>query len=107
VVPRPGTLTAISAFFSVTAAVTLGAAVTIRAEIWRASATSNTFTPTGAAVNLLPSLGPIVTIGDVATGTAPAALSVAAGEKLLMVFSINNSLISTVTGFASAGINIS
>ncbi|MFK9092214.1 exosporium glycoprotein BclB-related protein [Bacillus salipaludis] len=108
VAPRAGTLSSISAFFSVTAGVTISTPVTIRAEIWRAPATSNSFSATGFAVNLLPTLGPIVNIGDVANNNAAAALSVATGDKLLMVFSINTAVtvLTTITGFASAGIVI-
>ncbi|MFJ7747903.1 exosporium glycoprotein BclB-related protein, partial [Peribacillus sp. NPDC097295] len=106
VAPRAGTITSISGFFSATATVTLGAAVTIRAQIYTAPAASTTFTPTGAFVDLAPTLGPIISIGEVASGTSAVAVPVAAGDKILMVFSINNTLISTVAGFASAGISI-
>jgi BclB C-terminal domain-containing protein len=110
VVPRAGTVTSISAFFSATVGVTLGAAGTVRAELWRAPAASNTFTPTGVFVDLAPAFGPIVAVGATATGTATAALPVVAGDKLLLVFSLTapgSTAISTLTGFASAGVGIS
>ncbi|WP_374718803.1 exosporium glycoprotein BclB-related protein [Parageobacillus toebii] len=110
VVPRTGTVTSISAFFSATVGVTLGAAGTVRAELWIAPALSNTFTPTGVFVDLAPAFGPVVAIGATAAGTAAAALPVAAGDKLLLVFSLTapgSTAISTLTGFASAGVGIS
>jgi BclB C-terminal domain-containing protein len=109
VVPRAGTVTSISAFFSATVGVTLGAAETVRAELWSAPATSNTFTPTGVFVDLVPAFGPVVSVGNTAAGTAAAALPVAAGDKLLLVvsFAPGGTAISTLTGFASAGVGIS
>ncbi|MGE7186615.1 exosporium glycoprotein BclB-related protein [Peribacillus sp. NPDC006672] len=108
VAPRAGTVSSISAFFSATAAVALGSAVTIRAEVWTAAAASNTFTPSGAFVLLTPALGPGITIGETANNTASTGLGVAAGDKLLLVFSIETavSVLTTVEGFASAGITI-
>jgi BclB C-terminal domain-containing protein len=110
VVPRDGTITSISAFFSATVGVTLGAAGTVRAELWIAPAASNTFSPTGVAVNLAPAFGPVVAVGATAFGTAAAAFPVATGDKLLLVFSLTapgSTAISTLTGFASAGVAIS
>ncbi|MCU6793768.1 hypothetical protein OB236_16810 [Paenibacillus sp. WQ 127069] len=108
VAPRTGTVTSISAFFSVTLAVALGTAVTIRAEIYTALAASNTFSPSGAFVLLTPAIGPIIAVGATASGTAVAGLPVAAGEKLLLVFSIDTAVavLTTVEGFGSAGISI-
>ncbi|BDG36257.1 exosporium glycoprotein BclB-related protein [Saccharococcus caldoxylosilyticus] len=114
VVPRAGTITSIAAFFSATVGITLAAAGTVRAELWIAPATSNTFTPTGVFVNLVPDFGPVVTVGNTAAGTATASFPVAAGDKLLMVFSLNPTTtppgptnIGVLTGFASAGVAIS
>jgi BclB C-terminal domain-containing protein len=114
VVPRAGTITSISAFFSATVGVTLAAAGTVRAELWIASALSNTFSPTGVAVDLAPNFGPGVVAGATAAGTAAAAFPVAAGDKLLMVFSLNPTTtppgptnIGVLTGLASAGVAIS
>ncbi|GAJ41851.1 exosporium glycoprotein BclB-related protein [Saccharococcus caldoxylosilyticus] len=112
VVPRTGTVTSISAFFSATVGITLAAAGTVRAELWRASALSNTFTPTGVFVDLAPAFGPVVTVGNTAANTASASLPVAAGDKLLLVFSLRTSgptpiNIGALTGFASAGVGIS
>jgi BclB C-terminal domain-containing protein len=112
VVPRAGTVTSISAFFSATVGVTLAAAGTVRAELWRASALSNTFAPTGVFVDLAPAFGPVVSVGNTAANTAAASLPVAAGDKLLLVFSLRTSgptliNIGVLTGFASAGVGIS
>ncbi|WP_394295492.1 exosporium glycoprotein BclB-related protein [Halalkalibacterium ligniniphilum] len=108
VVPRDGTVSSISAFFSTTVAATIGTPVTIRAELYRAPAASNTFSPSGAFVLLSPALGPIINLLDVSSGTASTTLQVATGEKLLLVFSIDTdvSVLTTVVGFASAGIAI-
>ncbi|WMX58937.1 exosporium glycoprotein BclB-related protein [Peribacillus sp. R9-11] len=108
VAPRAGTVSSISAFFSTTVAVTIGTPVTIRAEIYTAPAASNTFSPSGAFVLLTPALGPVISIGNTASGTAATALGVTAGEKLLLVFSIDTavSVLTAVEGFASAGITI-
>jgi hypothetical protein len=88
----------------------LTAAGTVRAELWSASAGSNTFTPTGVFVLLAPPFGPgVVVPGTSAFNTAAAALPVAAGDKLLMVFSLDTTatVLDTLTGFSSAGVAIS
>ncbi|WP_129731999.1 exosporium glycoprotein BclB-related protein [Ectobacillus funiculus] len=110
VVPRAGTVTSIGAFFSTTVTVRLAAAVTISAQLYLAAPNSSIFSPVGAPVLLTPSLGPIIGIGENRNAVAPAAIPVSPGDKLLMVFSIDPiglNLVSTVTGFASAGITIS
>lgn len=106
-VPRAGTITSISATFSATLAVDLLGTVTVRAQIYRAVAGSNIFSPTTAFVDLAPSLSTIA-LGTIAFGTANVApVPVAAGDRLLMVFSITSSgIVASVTGNASAGINI-
>ncbi|MCM3677336.1 spore surface glycoprotein BclB [Peribacillus simplex] len=112
VVPRAGTVTSISGFFSSTAGlITTPSPVTVRAELWRSTTpASSTFTPTGAFVNLAPTYAGGVGPGINAIGTAPQGLPVSAGDKLLMVFSIvgsaATSVIDSLTGFASAGVEI-
>jgi len=107
-VPRPGSITAISASFTTTAALTVGETATVNAQIYRAPAGSNIFTPTGASVNLAPPLGGLV-IGTTifgASSTFPP-VSVAVGDRLLMVYSLSGStLAATAIGTASAGITI-
>jgi BclB C-terminal domain-containing protein len=112
VVPRAGTITSISGFFSSTVGLIASTSpVTVRAELWRSTTpASSTFNPTGAFVNLAPTYGPgIVGAGINAIGTAPQGLPVSAGDKLLMVFSIVGStatIADALTGFASAGVAI-
>jgi BclB C-terminal domain-containing protein len=110
VVPRPGNITAISASFSVLAALAiLGTTITVNAQIYRAPAGSTLFTPTGVSVNLSPLTGPL-TVGQTVFGSASVPpVPVAVGDKLLMVFSATAAgitLVNSVTGSASAGITI-
>ncbi|MFJ8518498.1 exosporium glycoprotein BclB-related protein [Lysinibacillus xylanilyticus] len=106
-VPRDGTITSISASLSATVAVTLTGTATVRAQIYRAVAGSNVFSPTTAFVDLAPALSTIA-VGTITFGTRNVTpVPVAAGDRLLMVFSITSSgIVATVTGNASAGINI-
>ncbi|MFJ6209481.1 exosporium glycoprotein BclB-related protein [Lysinibacillus sp. NPDC092081] len=106
-VPRAGTITSISASLSATVALTLTGTATVRAQIYRAVAGSNVFSPTTAFVDLAPALSTIA-IGTITSGTANVApVPVAAGDRLLMVFSVTSSgIVTTITGNASAGINI-
>lgn len=106
-VPRAGTITSISASLSATVAVTLTGSATVRAQIYRAVAGSNVFSPTTAFVDLAPALSTIA-VGTITSGTANVTpVPVAAGDRLLMVFSVTTSgVVATITGNASAGINI-
>ncbi|HWI49159.1 MAG TPA: exosporium glycoprotein BclB-related protein [Rummeliibacillus sp.] len=106
-VPRAGNITSISASLSATVAVTLTGSATVRAQIYRAVAGSNVFSPTTAFVDLTPALSTIA-VGTITSGTANVApVPVAAGDRLLMVFSVTTSVgVATITGNASAGINI-
>jgi len=111
VVPRNGTITSMSGFFSNTVALALvGSSVTVTATLYKASAGSNSFTATGASVTLAPAITGVVSIGATANGTnASLNVPVTAGERLLMVYSATASgitLVNTVTGFASAGVSI-
>lgn len=109
-VPRTGNITAISATFTETLGVTVVGNATIRAQVYRAPAGSNTFTATGAAVNLTPAVTGVVSVGTVYQGTATANVPVSAGDRLVMVFSVSGTgitAITTLTGAASAGITIS
>ncbi|WP_342505676.1 exosporium glycoprotein BclB-related protein [Sporosarcina sp. FSL K6-2383] len=108
-VPRAGTVTAISAAFTVTAAATLLGTTTVTAQIYRAPAGSTLFTATDVAVNLAPDVG-LVAVGGIVEGTSSnfPPLSVNAGDRLLMVFSTTTTglLGGVITGTASAGITI-
>ncbi|WP_285398443.1 exosporium glycoprotein BclB-related protein [Lysinibacillus sp. fls2-241-R2A-57] len=106
-VPRAGTITSISATLSVTLAAALTGTATVRAQIYRAPAGSNLFSPTDAFVDLAPALTSLV-VGAITFGTRNVTpVPVAAGDRLLMVFSVTTSgAAALVTGNASAGINI-
>lgn len=111
-VPRDGNMTALSASFTETLGITVLGTATINARIYRAPAGSNVFTATDATVNLTPMTGPI-TAGTTVSGSASfPAIPVAAGDRLVMVFSVTASgaglptLVNTVTGAASAGLYI-
>lgn len=107
VVPRDGTITDISGFFSVALGATLLSAPTIRVRVLRSqSATSNIFTEI-SSFNLSPTLNPILTIGQTCTGSESVNIPVSQGDRLLVVFGTTASLAVAVTGYASAGIAIS
>ncbi|MER1986813.1 MAG: exosporium glycoprotein BclB-related protein [Solibacillus sp.] len=109
-VPRNGRITAISATFTPTAdlAAFTGTGV-ITAQIYRAPAGSSTFTATNAFVNLTPTITGPVTSGTLFSGTADMVnVPVAAGDRLVMVFSLAGGTdATTLTGAATAGITIS
>lgn len=112
-VPRAGNITAISASYTVTTPVTVpaGATAVVRAQIYRAPAGSNVFTATGAYVDLTPVLTGTVDTGTTLQGTADiSSVPVAAGDRLVMVFTVSGTGITTaltVAGAATAGITIS
>lgn len=113
-VPRAGTITSISAYFSVTAALSLlTSSVTVNAQLFRsATPATNTFTAiAGTNVALTPSLTGIISIGAIARGLISGlSIPVTAGDRLLMVFSVTGTgltVATTVAGYASAGITIS
>lgn len=112
-VPRNGIITAISAFFSTTAALSLaGSTVTVTAQLYRSATPNNIFSPIpGAVVTLSPPLTGTISIGNLSSGiTTGLNIPVTAQTRLLMVFSASASgvsLINTVVGYASAGIAIS
>lgn len=106
VVPRPGTITSISATFSITVALTAGTG-NVRAQIYQAPAGSDTFSPTTAFVDLTPQVTPLLTVGTTLTGSVAASVPVSTGDRLLMVFSLEGfTVLAAVTGTASAGIAI-
>ncbi|NYF26361.1 exosporium glycoprotein BclB-related protein [Sporosarcina sp. JAI121] len=109
-VPRTGSVTAISASYTLTAALSVPAeTATVTAQIYRAPAGSNVFTPTAARVDLAPPLTGLLTIGTTLFGASSsfAPVSVSVGDRLLMVYSISGTtLATTAIGTASAGITI-
>jgi len=113
-VPRDGTITAISGFFSNTASLlALGTIVTISVQVYQ-SLDGNIFTPLeGAMLNLSPTLsgaGPIA-LGTVSFGTITGLnIPVVENSRLLLVFqAVSNGgpdVVSITQGYASAGISI-
>ncbi len=105
--PRDGTITSISGFFSTTTPLLLSGPATITAQLYE-SATPNLFLPIlGAAVVLSPPL-----TGSLPTGTTSSGIltglniPVAAQTRLLMVYSTSASEAVSITGHASGGVNI-
>lgn len=108
-VPRQGSITSISAAFNVAAGLTVTGSATVNARIYLAPAGSDTFTATDASVNLTPTLTGVVAVDTLLSGTSSnfAPVAVAPGDRLLMVFSVTGpTAVTTLTGNASAGINI-
>lgn len=107
-VPRTGSITSISATFTITVALSVTPTATVRAQIYRAPAGSDTFVPTDAFVDLSPELTAALAVGTTLSGSAVTApVPVTAGDRLLMVFSLVGApLAGAVTGTASAGIAI-
>ena len=84
----------------------------IRAQLYVSNTPNNVFTPIpGAIVNLSPALSVTISIGTISNGiTTGLSIPVTAQSRLLMVYSAQASglsLINTVVGYASAGIEIS
>jgi BclB C-terminal domain-containing protein len=112
--PRDGTITAIAAYFSVGAAVSLvGSTVTITAQLYSSPTPDDSFAPVaGALATLAPPLTGLVAIGTTSDGlTTGLSIPVTSGTRLLMVFSAavtaGIDIATTITGFASAGVAIS
>jgi len=110
--PRSGTITSIAGQFSTTAALSLiGSTVTITGQLYSAPSGSNTFSPVaGATVTMAPALTGIISIGTVSSGiTTGLNIPVTAGTRYLMVYSATATgitLINTIAGYASGGVNI-
>ncbi|WP_172794074.1 exosporium glycoprotein BclB-related protein [Sporosarcina sp. HYO08] len=108
-VPRAGNVTAISAYFTAAAGISILGPTTVTAEVYRAQAGSNTFSPTGVAVDLALPTGLVVGNPPVFDSASDFNVPVAAGERLLMVYSVNTTglnVLTVVAGTASAGITI-
>ena len=110
--PRDGTITSITAFFSTTQALSLiGTTVTVTAQLYSSTTPNNTFTAVpGAVVTLAPALTGIVAIGTISDGiTTGLSIPVTAETRLIMVYSITAaglSLNNTVSGYMSGGVSI-
>ena len=113
VMPRNGTITAIRAFFTNIVPVTLGTSVVrISAQLYFAEQNSNVFRPlNNTRVDLAPTLTNNVAINSTFTGSERnLKVRVERGTRLLLVFfaSITEgpAVAVTITGTASAGVNI-
>ncbi|WP_311768588.1 exosporium glycoprotein BclB-related protein, partial [Paenibacillus sp. JGP012] len=110
---RAGTITSLVAYFSTTAGLSLvGSTITITGQLFRSTTPDNTFTAVpGAVVTLTPALTGVVSLGTISSGlTTGLSISVAAGDRLLMVFSASVTagidVTSTIAGYASGGLTI-
>ncbi len=109
--PRDGTITAISGFFSVTAALSLvGSTLTINMTLYESTTPDNIFTPIAATSLDLPALTGLIAIGDTVNANLTGlSVPVTTQTRLLLVISSTAtglSLVNTAVGYASAGINI-
>lgn len=111
--PRDGTITSISAFFSTSLELSLiNSTVIITAQLYRSATPSNQFTAVpSATITLTPPLTGISPVGTLSTGIATGLnIPVTAQTRLMLVYTATASglnLINTVDGYASAGIAIS
>ncbi|MCG3087210.1 exosporium glycoprotein BclB-related protein [Sporosarcina cyprini] len=107
VVPRAGAITSLFATFTVLAAVTLGANNAVVAEVYRAPEGSTVFSPTGVRVNLAPTVPGLIAVGTLLSGSVTADFPVAAGDRLLLVYSLSGTTLATAfSGSGSAGMAI-
>lgn len=110
--PRAGTITSISAYFSTTAALSLvGSTITITATLYQSTVPNNSFTAVpGATVTLAPPLTGVLSVGSISSGIVTGLNIVATAQtRFLLVFTATASglsLVNTVAGYASAGIAI-
>lgn len=108
--PRSGTITSISGYYSNIASFSLSDPVTITAQLYQATGSSNSFTPiSGATVSLTPTLTGTVPINATSSGLASGlSIPVTAGTRLLLVFylSVPNGNTITVSGYVSGGVTI-
>ena len=111
--PRDGTITSLAAYFSTTVALALvGSTITLSAQLYSSTTPDNIFAPIpGALVTLAPALTGAVGIGVISSGLMTGlSIPVTAGTRLLLVFAADVTagidIATTVTGFASAGLNI-
>ncbi|MGC5773952.1 exosporium glycoprotein BclB-related protein [Paenibacillus pabuli] len=110
---RAGTITSLAAYFSTTTGLSLvGTTVTITAQLYHSTTPNNSFTVVpGAVVTLAPPLTGILSLGTILSGvTTGLSIPVAAGDRLLMVFSASVTagidVASTFAGYASGSLTI-
>lgn len=111
-VPRDGTITSLSGFFSTTLAQSLiGSTVTVTAQLYQSTTPDNLFYPVpGAVVTLAPALTGVLAMGTISSGEVTGlSIPVTRGTRLLLVYSATAtglSLVNTLQGYASAGVAI-
>lgn len=112
-VPRHGRITSVSAYFTNTLPITLDVSVLqISAQLYYTASPGNVFLPlSGTKVNLTPTLTGTVPADSVYTASVKnLSVHVARGTRLVLVFSVSvvgaPTLDATLTGYASAGVNI-
>ncbi|HIW32388.1 MAG TPA: S-layer homology domain-containing protein [Candidatus Paenibacillus intestinavium] len=110
IVPRTGTITSLSAFFSSTTAMNLLGTVNVTAQLYQSTGPDNIFTAiAGTKVELVGGYTGVVNVGDAVTGTVDLDVPVTAGTRLLLVFSAETTdllLANVLTGHVSAGVSI-
>ena len=111
--PRDGVITSLAAYFSIGAAVSLtGSTVTISAQLYSSPTPDDSFAPVpGALVTLAPPFTGLVAVGDNSSGLVTGlAIPVAAGTRLLMVFSAEVTagldVATIISGYAGAGLSV-
>lgn len=111
--PRDGTITAIAAYLSTSNAVALvGTTVRITVQLYSSATPDDLFTPAaGTSVVLAPSLTGVISIGTNSSGiTNGLNIPVTAGTRLMLVYSAQViaglDVATTISGYASAGVNI-
>ncbi len=109
--PRDGSITSLSGFFSVLVGLELfTGSLTIRMQIYQQTGASNIFTPIATTILDLPALTGSIEIGHtVGANLTGLSIPVALGDRLLLVVSTSTTGIDTATaidGYASAGLNI-
>ncbi|GAB4024040.1 exosporium glycoprotein BclB-related protein [Spirosoma koreense] len=109
-VSQSGTIRSIAGYFNNVTPFTPATSVTITAQLYQATGTSNSFTPiSGAVVNLTPVLNGTVAAGAGSNGlTSGLAIPVTAGTRLLLVFSltVGGQTVITVDGYVSGSVTI-
>jgi len=112
VAPYTGTITDISATFTVVAATSIGLGNTyVQVQLYSAPAGSTTFSPAGSVLTLSPGVS-LLTVGELLTGNMATSIPVTQGDQLLLVFGAYSDggilvLAGSINGYASAGIAIS
>jgi BclB C-terminal domain-containing protein len=111
-VPRNATIASLAAYFSTTVALSLlGTTITMTAQIYSSPTPNDSFSPVpGAIVTLAPNITGVLAIGTIVRGIVSGlSIPVTAQTRLLLVYSITASglsLVHTVTGTASAGLEL-